>query len=111
MAPIKAAALLFVACPTPLATWYDYSRPRITASGERFDGMAFTAAHHSLPFGTMVLVTLGGRSVVVRITDRMPANGCRALDLTRGAARWLGMERAGVAEITMQVVTSVPELP
>lgn len=95
-----------VGCSTTYATWYDYGRARWTASGERFDGRGMTAAHRSLPFGTVVRVWYGGRSVVVRVNDREPDNGvlCRVIDLTRGAARALGLERAGVGAVTVEVL-------
>jgi rare lipoprotein A len=58
---------------------------QITASGERFNTYAMTAAHRSLPFGTRVRVTHGGRSVVVRINDRGPFVAGRELDLSYAA--------------------------
>lgn len=58
---------------------------QITASGERFNTYAMTAAHRSLPFGTRVRVTHGGRSVVVRINDRGPFVAGRDLDLSYAA--------------------------
>lgn len=106
-----ATALLMATCPIPLATWYDYPKPRITSNGDRFDGSGFTAAHHSLPFGTLVLITYQGRSIAVRITDRMPIHGCRVIDLTKGVARWLGIDKIGVAPVGMTIVTAVPEYP
>lgn len=75
---------------------------RLTASGERFDQNAMTAAHRTLPFGTMVTVTLGDSSVTVRINDRGPASWTgRVIDLSRAAARALGMEQAGVARVCL----------
>ena len=77
-----------------------------TASGARFDSGALTAAHRSLPFGTLVRVThLGnGRSVVVRINDRGPFVGGRVIDLSSGAAGVLGMHGQGVARVRISVV-------
>jgi rare lipoprotein A len=77
------------------ASWYAlHSR---TASGERMNPSAMTAAHRSLPFGTKVKVTnqKNGRSVVVRINDRGPFVKGRMLDLSRGAAQQLGFIGAG----------------
>lgn len=73
-----------------------------TASGQRFDDRLFTAAHPWLPLGTKVRVTLlgTGRSVVVRINDRMPARR-RMIDLSLAAARELGMVRRGVARVRL----------
>ena len=105
------AASPAVACETTLATFYSYNRPRTTYNHEWFDPLAFTAASHTMPMNTLVLVTYQGRSVVVRINDRMPDNGCRRIDVTRGIARWLGFELAGVVPVTIAVVTAMPEYP
>lgn len=77
-------------------------RYRRTASGSRFDPNALTAAHPWLPFGTKVRVTVEqtGRSVVVTITDRLPGRR-RIIDLSVGAARLLGILRAGVVEVAL----------
>jgi rare lipoprotein A len=103
---------LFSALPTPahatIASWYDCVKPgecsrhKITASGERFNPNALTAAHRTLPFGTRVKVTHKGRSVVVRINDRGPFIRGRSLDLSRAAARQIGC--AGVCRVSMTVV-------
>lgn len=79
---------------------------RRTASGERFDMRALTAAHRTLPFGTMVRVTnqANGRSVIVRINDRGPFHGRRIIDVSRAAAERLGMIRSGIASVTLELV-------
>ena len=79
---------------------------RPTASGETFDPRQMTAAHRTLPFGTMVEVTdaATGKSVVVRINDRGPFHGNREIDLSEGAARQLGMIGAGTAKVTLNVI-------
>lgn len=78
---------------------------RHTASGEVFDYRKMTAAHRSLPFGTRARVTWHGRSVMVRISDRGPAKQTgRCIDLSRGAASALGMIRAGVARVRVDVL-------
>lgn len=79
-------------------------RGRRTASGERFDPDRLTAAHRTLPFGTRLRVTnlRNGRSVVVRVTDRGPYHGRRVLDLSKEAARQLGMIRRGVARVRIE---------
>lgn len=85
------------------ASWYgNEHHGRTTASGERFDQNAMTAAHRSLPFGTMVTVTLGDRSVRVRINDRGPFIAGRIIDLSRAAAERLGMVQRGVAPVCLQ---------
>ena len=82
------------------------SGPR-TASGERLDSRAMTAAHRTLPFGTLVRVTYQGRSVVVRINDRGPfvqkgGHFTRDIDLSEGAARRIGLP--GVGQVTIDVI-------
>jgi rare lipoprotein A len=88
------------------ATWYGGRfHGRKTASGERFDKRALTAAHRKLPFGTRVRVTnlKNGRSVVVRINDRGPFGGKgRIIDVSEAAARKLDMIRAGVVPVTVE---------
>ena len=75
-----------------IASFYSYTGHR-TANGERFTGSGFTAASRSLPFGARVRVTnlQSGRSVVVRINDRGPYVRGRILDLSRAAARAIGL--------------------
>jgi rare lipoprotein A (peptidoglycan hydrolase) len=77
-----------------------------TASGERFNMYAFTAAHKTLPFGTRVKVTNveNGRSVIVRINDRGPHKKGRVLDLSLGAARKIGMVSAGTARVRIKIL-------
>jgi rare lipoprotein A len=79
---------------------------RRTASGERFNQEALTAAHKTLPLGTKVRVTnvRTGDSVEVRINDRGPYHGGRVIDLSKGAARELGMLPAGTARVRLEVV-------
>jgi rare lipoprotein A len=79
---------------------------RRTASGARYDKQQLTAAHLSLPFGTLVRVTnpRNGRSVVVRINDRGPHIRGRVLDLSREAARVLGLISAGVARVAWEII-------
>src|SRR5208337_1357352 len=62
-----------------------------TASGERFNPAAMTAAHRTLPFGTYVRVVYQGRSVVVRINDRGPWLRGRDIDLSTGACERIGL--------------------
>lgn len=76
---------------------------RKTASGERFDMNALTAAHRTYRFGTVLRVTYRGRSVVIRINDRGPASWTgRCIDLSAAAARAIGMTKAGVGTVTIQ---------
>ena len=76
-----------------------------TASGQRFNQNAMTAAHRHLPFGTRLRVTHGSRSVVVTVNDRGPFIRGRVLDLSKGAARAIGLTGAGVGHITAEVVS------
>jgi len=86
-----------------VASWYapgDGSGNR-TASGERFTGNEMTAAHRSLPFGTMVNVCRESKCVTVRINDRGPFVKGRDIDLSRIAARAIGC--GGVCTVTLQI--------
>lgn len=77
-----------------------------TASGERFDMNALTAAHRRLPFGARVRVTNldNGKSVVVRINDRGPFKKSRVIDLSLAAARKIGMTATGTARVRLEVL-------
>jgi rare lipoprotein A len=83
------------------ASWYALHSK--TASGERMNPSALTAAHRSLPFGTKVKVTNknNGKSVVVRINDRGPFIHGRVLDLSKGAAHQLGFVKSGHTSVCM----------
>lgn len=84
------------------ASWY--AMKSRTASGERMDPSAMTAAHRSLPFGTKIKVTnrRNGRAVVVRINDRGPFVGGRVLDLSKAAAKHLGFLRKGHTKVCLE---------
>ena len=90
-----------------LASWYGGKfQGRTTSSGEIFDTNLMTAAHKSLPFGTVVKVTdldTGG-TTVVRINDRGPFVEGRIIDLSRAAAEELGMVGRGVARVSIEIV-------
>ncbi len=83
-----------------------YWQGRGTASGERFNPNALTAAHRSLPFGTKVRVTnlRNGRTVVVRINDRGPFVRGRIIDVSRAAASELDFHGRGVTQVALAVV-------
>jgi rare lipoprotein A len=78
---------------------------RKTSSGEIFRMEEMTAAHKNLPFGTMVQVTLhqNGKSLWVKINDRLPQNSKRIIDLSRGAAEELGIITQGLAKVSLSV--------
>ena len=79
---------------------------RRTASGERYDKNAFTAAHKTLPFGTVVRVTAewNQKSVDVRIIDRGPYSKGRVIDLSTAAAAELGMLSKGIGTVSLEIV-------
>jgi rare lipoprotein A len=90
------------------ASWYgEKFHGRRTASGEIYDMYKLTAAHRTLPFGTLVKVThrRTGRSVVVRINDRGPSIRSRIIDLSYASAKQLGIIREGVAPVVIEVVS------
>lgn len=90
-----------------LASYYgDELAGNRTASGERFDPGAMTAAHRTLAFGSKVRVTnmANGQSVVVRINDRGPFGRGRVIDISHAAAREIGMHRSGTAKVRMTLV-------
>ena len=86
-----------------VASFYGNESGHQTASGQRFNENAMTCAHRSLPFGTKLRVSHGGRSVVVTVNDRGPFVRGRVLDLSTGAARALGIE--GLGQVTAEVVS------
>lgn len=86
-----------------VASFYGNESGRETASGQRFNENAMTCAHRSLPFGTKLKVSHGGRSVVVTVNDRGPFVHGRVLDLSTAAARALGIE--GLGQVTAEVVS------
>jgi rare lipoprotein A len=75
-----------------------------TASGQPYDPYSLTAAHPSLPFGTKLLVSYGGKSVVVTINDRLPYGSDSDLDLSWAAARDVGLMEVGTAVVDAAVV-------
>jgi rare lipoprotein A len=89
------------------ASWYgqEYAG-RATANGEIFDPMLMTAAHRTLPFGTVVEVhnLTNGRTVRVRINDRGPFIGGRIIDLSYAAARQIGLIEPGVGPVEVRII-------
>ncbi len=88
-----------------VASFYGNESGSKTASGQRFNQEAMTAAHRSLPFGTKLRVTHRGQSVVVTINDRGPFIKGRVLDLSKGAARAIGLTARGVGHVTAEVIS------
>lgn len=88
---------------TVIASWYGPGfNGKKTASGERFNQNAMTAAHKTLPFGTIVAVTYKGRTVHVRINDRGPFVKGRTLDLSKGASKAIGC--LATCKVSMSVI-------
>lgn len=79
---------------------------KLTASGERFDPALLTAAHRTLPFGSRVKVTnkRNGKSVIVRINDRGPFYGGRIIDLSKAAAKRIGLLRSGRGQVELALL-------
>ena len=89
---------------TALASWYGSELAgQLTASGEPFDPYGFTAAHKTMPLGTEITVSYAGRAVDVVVNDRGPYSGGRELDLSQGAAEYLGLTAAGVDYVDFEV--------
>ncbi len=108
LARIATAPVALLGGAVTRASWYGGGErlARHTASGEVFRADGLTAAHRSLPLGTRLVVSANGRSVTVRVNDRGPAKWTgRSLDLSRGAARALGMIGAGTARVSYRVAS------
>ena len=91
------------------ASWYGRGHNgKVTANGERFEMSEMTAAHRSLPFGTIVRVrnAATGKMVKVRINDRGPYEKHRVIDLSDRAARALGIRERGIAPVRLEVFAS-----
>ena len=116
---IRTLAIVAMTCATALpaaakekvekgmASWYGHAEEgRLTASGETMDHQRLTAAHRSLPFGSVVEVInqRNGRSVQVTINDRGPFEPGRIIDLSPVAAAQLGMQKKGVAPVMIKPV-------
>jgi len=86
---------------TGVASWYQMGK--VTANGEAYNPDGLTAAHRTLPFGTMVQVKnlSNGRTVRLRINDRGPFVGGRIIDISRGGARQLGLMGSGTARVSV----------
>jgi rare lipoprotein A len=92
---------------TGFASWYGSDfKGRKTASGEHYDPEKITAAHRTLPFGTVVRVInlRNNKSVTVRITNRGPFVRSRIIDVSRAAARQLNMMKSGVTRVRIEVI-------
>lgn len=124
--PISAVALVCLAlflsadplsaseAETGEASWYGPGfHGRRTANGEVFDKEAMTAAHRTLPFGTLVRVRNldNGREAVLRINDRGPFARGRILDVSEAGARALGMVESGTARVRIEILRMAAAAP
>jgi rare lipoprotein A len=107
--PFVLICLLYACSPklsqTGKATYYaDKFNGRKTASGERFKNSKRTAAHRTLPFGTIVRVTnlKNGKTVKVRINDRGPFVAGRIIDVSKKAAKRIGLDKQGIATVKIK---------
>jgi rare lipoprotein A len=106
--------LLFCFCANAaeigIASHYSTKTGTKTASGEKLNDNAFTAAHKTLPLGTLVKVTnlKNNKSVVVRINDRGPYPKGRIIDVSRVAANALGFYEQGLTKVKVEVVKKSP---
>jgi rare lipoprotein A len=94
------------------ASYYsDKMHGQRTSSGERYNKTLLTAAHATLPFNTRVLVTnlRNGKSVLVKINDRLPGRSRSIIDLSRAAAKELDLIRAGIGPVRLQQVENDPD--
>jgi rare lipoprotein A len=98
---------------TGVASFYGKEYTGKTANGDLYDPEQFTAAHLTLPFGTMLRVTdtHTKRSIMVVVTDRGPFTKGRVLDLSLAAARALGFVERGLTTVTAEVHTGAERIP
>lgn len=91
---------------TAVASWYGPGfHGRTAANGSTYDQMAYTLAHKTLPFGTMVVVEYGSLRVPAIVTDRGPYIKGRDFDLSKGLAQFLGVIKKGVVKVTVYELT------
>ena len=108
LALLGASAVAFISLTPPviaaergIASAYPHSyQGRRTANGERLNANAMTCAHKSHPFGSMLRVSIGARSITCRVTDRGPFVRGRVIDLTPVAFRALGL--SGLGHVTVE---------
>lgn len=108
-APSDAPSIQPVSFEVGKATYYARKfQGRRTASGERYDMHAYSAAHRTMPFGSYVRVTslVTGRSVIVRINDRGPFVKDRVIDLSFAAATLIRLQRSGSAKVKLERITA-----
>ncbi|MCX6189945.1 MAG: septal ring lytic transglycosylase RlpA family protein [Bacteroidetes bacterium] len=96
-------------CKKGIASYYGRSfHGRMTSSGERFNMNKLTAAHKTLPFGTLLVVTnlKNKKAIIVRVNDRMPLSNKREIDLSLAAAQQLDYVATGLATVQLEIYKS-----
>lgn len=100
---VLALGIITVPAQADVASWYGPGfHGRLTANGERFNKHAYTAAHRTLPFGSLVRVCRKSNCVTVRINDRGPFIKGRSIDLSEAAAKKIGC--SGVCKVTIHII-------
>ena len=110
LASLLVVVVQVVAQANPMVATY-YANKYVgkpTASGEPYDPHGLTAAHPSLPFGTKLSVSYGGKNVIVTVNDRMPLESDSDLDLSWAAAQAIGLTELGTATVDASVVQAQP---
>ncbi len=96
-----------LATETGIASYYaDKFNGKLTANGEIYNMYGLTAAHPSYPLGTIarIINLKNGKSVIVKINDRMPRRPDRIIDLSLGAAKLLGMVKDGITKVKIEIL-------
>ena len=110
LASLLVVVVQVVAQANPMVATYYANKyaGKPTASGQPYDPHGLTAAHPSLPFGTKLSVSYGGKNVIVTVNDRMPLESDSDLDLSWAAAQAIGLIEVGTATVDASVVQAQP---
>jgi rare lipoprotein A len=110
LASLLVMAVQLVAQASPMVATYYANKyaGKPTASGQPYDPKGLTAAHPSLPFGTKLSVSYGGKNVIVTVNDRIPSEADSNLDLSWAAAQALGLTELGTAIVDAAVIETQP---
>ena len=110
LASLLVVVVQVVAQANPMVATYYANKyaGKPTASGQPYDPHGLTAAHPSLPFGTKLSVSYGGKNVIVTVNDRMPLEADSDLDLSWAAAQAIGLIEVGTATVDASVVQAQP---
>ncbi len=110
LASLLVMVVQVVAQASPMVATYYANKyaGKPTASGQPYDPHGLTAAHPSLPFGTKLSVSYGGKNVIVTVNDRMPLESESDLDLSWAAAQAIGLIEVGTATVDASVVQAQP---